>query len=147
MSNSRMSRRATSFKRIPLASRDQSTWLAADEIQISDKDKDRFQRFVPAIRHYLNTGKLAESAELADCTRQTLLDQVARCVTLRPDGKPYGWAGLIANLSVSTEERREPTSVPNGDANKAGAGAFQKFLQEHPKLREVLLELIRKGGK
>lgn len=146
MSSGCPKRGTTSFKRIPLALKDHSTWEAADKIQISDEDKDRYWRFVPAIRHYLDTGKLVESANLADCARQTLLDQVTRCVTLRSDGKPYGWAGLIANLRVSTYTRRAPLPVPNGDANKGGAGAFEKFLQEHPKLREALHDLIRKGG-
>ncbi|MFX6036207.1 hypothetical protein ABTE74_22730, partial [Acinetobacter baumannii] len=56
-----------------------------------------------------------------------------RCLQAHPDGRPYGWRGLVPWLRVRPYRRR--TKIRVDRFGGGAAGALQATLDAHPELR------------
>ncbi|MHA6884515.1 hypothetical protein [Ralstonia pseudosolanacearum] len=64
-----------------------------------------------------------------------------RCLETHPDGRPYGWRGLVPWLRIRPYRRRKKVRVDQFGGG--AAGALQALLDCHPTLREALDARIR----
>lgn len=133
------------FKTIPEDLRDTEKWTKIDVMALSDEDRARVERLMPAVTAYLQNGKLSAAARSAKLGNDALLDQVNRCLTALEDGGVLGWAGLLPYLRIRPYIRTAALPEGAGASNKGSSGAFQRFLREHPKIKTALDEAIRKG--
>lgn len=132
------------FKTMSEDMRNTSAWATVDTSNFEPGDKERIERLQPAIDFYLKHGRLTAAASAARLSTTTFLEQVNRCLTMLPDGTVVGWAGLVANLRLKPYVR--DAALPDGQTDDAGfAGAFGKFLREHPKIKKAVDKAIAKG--
>ncbi|MCE4539651.1 Mu transposase C-terminal domain-containing protein [Pelomonas sp. P7] len=140
-----MSRKRLTFKVIPAEHRDTSRWPKIDTSALSQEDQQRVERLMPAVQSYLDTGRLTAAAASAGICNSALLEQVGRCLTPLADGSVLGWAGLVAQLRVSPYLRSADLPAGAKASQEGAAGAFKRFLAEHPKIKDALDNAIRKG--
>ncbi|MDG0854780.1 hypothetical protein [Roseateles puraquae] len=135
------------FKTVPLAWRDCDLWPKVSVEHMSPLERDRFDRLALALRTYLRTGALAEAAKAGQCSKQTVLDKLNRCLTVDDDGQIAGWRGLLPYVRLSQVPYRR-RDLPSGAraAEQGATGAFEAFLNERPEIRKRLHEAIRYGG-
>jgi len=132
------------FKTMSAEMRDTSGWAPLDTSNFDKDEDDRIKRLQPAVQFYFDHGRLKAAAEAAGVSTTTLLDQVNRCLTVMPDGTVLGWAGLIDNLRIKPYARE--AALPDGQSDEAGyAGAFGKFLRDHPQIKKAVDKAIRRG--
>lgn len=133
------------YKTMPPEWREVSRWATADTTNLEDAELERFERFSRAIAQYLRSGKLNLAAQSAQVSGTALVNALNRCLTTNVDQQIVGWVGLLPGVRLKPYERVEP--LPQGsDAGQRGSpGAFQKFLTEHPDLKERLDKLILRG--
>lgn len=133
------------YKTIPADLRDTKKWAPADTSNFTDEERERFERFSAAIIFYLGGGKLKDAAAAAHVSTTTFLEQLNRCLVAMPDGSVLGWAGLIFNLRIKVYSRDAPLP-DDGSTGEAGyAGAFGKFLLDHPSIKKEIDKAIKRG--
>lgn len=64
-----------------------------------------------------------------------------RCLQPHPDGRVYGWRGLVPHLRIKVYKRSRKVRVDG--FGHAAAGALEALLDRHPDLREQLDARIR----
>jgi len=135
------------FKTVPHEWRDCEAWPSISVDHMDPEERAHFDRHALAIRTYLTRGALAAAAAAGQCTKQTVIDKLNRCLTLDDEGRIAGWRGLqpYVRLSSSPYRRRD---LPAGAraAEQGAAGAFERFLRSHEDIRKRLHEAIRNGG-
>ncbi|MFZ6659044.1 hypothetical protein [Undibacterium sp. TJN19] len=127
---------------------DTSRWRLVDSDALDDKQKERFLNFQAAITAYLETGKISAISEERGISKNNIVRQLNRCVTLAADGKPYGWSALISQLRTGEYERK--AKLPLGRQGSRGnrAGAFRAFIALHPEIKRKIDNLIfKRSGK
>lgn len=137
-----------SAKTLPPDLADTSCWRTVDTDALDEDSRERFIRYRAAIDRYLETGKLGAISSELGLTKNSIIRQLNRCVTVASDGRLYGWAALIPEFRMGTYERR--AAVPTGRVHGGGtrAGAFQAFLAKHPEIRQKIERLVlKRGGK
>lgn len=140
-----MTAKSLTYRTIPPEWRDTSKWREVDVSALDSACAERFHRLSKAVSLYMRGGKLKHAADAAGCSGPTLIDQIRRCLTVQLDGSLFGWAGLIEGLRTKDYQREAP--LPSGDraAARGSAGAFKKFLQDHPSLKKDIDEAIVRG--
>lgn len=135
------------YKTVPHEWRDCETWPAVSVVHMETEERARFDRFALAIRTYMAGGALSAAADAGQCSKQTVIDKLNRCLTLDDEGQIAGWRGLLPFVRLSSKPylRRD---LPAGQraAEKGASGAFEAFLREHEDIRMRLHEAIRNGG-
>ncbi|MGM9480292.1 hypothetical protein ACS5PN_03770 [Roseateles sp. NT4] len=148
-----MKRGGRTFKTLSPELRDTEQWRKVDTTLLDDQDRQRFERYMPAVKAYLSNGALRAAAKSAGVSDDSLLAQVRRCTKRHPEGGIVGWAGLIRGLRLEGYERscplpqgKQPARGKPGGAKGAGnAGAFRRFLDDNFPIKKSLDEVIRKG--
>ncbi|NMF88111.1 hypothetical protein [Aromatoleum petrolei] len=135
------------FKTLPQEYRDITRWRCVDEDALQEEELHRFAALREAITAYVRTGKLSGPSKASGVSEEEIIRQLNRCVTLDLEGQLVGWPALLKFLRIGRYSRATPPPVgPVGTA--AGfAGAFSKFLGDHPQIREQLDDLIKKRSR
>lgn len=135
------------FRTLPPELANTALWRSVDIEALEGAEQQRFIRFYNAITSYLANGKLSIVCRELSLDRHEVIRQLNRCVTLAPDGKPYGWAALLNYNRITAYERKAP--LPNGAQESSGyrTGAFSQFLRDHPEIQQSLHSLVFKRGK
>jgi len=131
-------------KTLPPVLADTSQWRHFDADALNEADRARFLKYQAAIVAYLRTGKIAAISKELDLPRNCIIRQMNRCVTLAADGKPFGWAALIAGYRI--HDYRRTADLPTGRHKSGGtrAGAFHAFMLAHPEIKQKIDNLILK---
>lgn len=99
--------------------------------------------------------KRAVSLYLAGATADTIRQQTSlgskqayrlireRCLETHPDGRPYGWRGLVPWYRIRPYQRRRKVHVDRFGGG--AAGAMQALLDAHPELRRAFDARILAG--
>jgi hypothetical protein len=96
----------------------------------------RFEKFEAAIRKYLAGARVNETCLEFEICRQELHRGLRRCLQEHPDGRIYGWRGLIHYARQKSYVRTKPVT-PHPRTKKGGdTGAFTQFLQRNPDIEE-----------
>jgi|GEM_PF-3281799 len=90
-----------SYATLPEHLRDYTLWPQVDLSQLEAPDRARAENLAAGIVHYLKTGRLKQACALAQCKKETLYEQLARCIESGPDGFTIvGWPALIPHSRV-----------------------------------------------
>ena len=77
---------------------DTSTWATVEENDIrSAKDRAKYKRRRDAVIVFGNTRDGREAARIVGTSERNFRRLWSRCVELAPDGRPWGFRGLIPN--------------------------------------------------
>ncbi|WP_082716579.1 MULTISPECIES: hypothetical protein [Burkholderia] len=121
---------------------DVSQWATPDEGAMDSAQRELYFARKRAISLYLsgaseNTIKQATSLGAKQAYR--LIRE--RCLETHPDGRPYGWRGIVPWLRLKPYRRR--TKVQIDRFGSGGAGALQTLLDCHPDLQQAFESRIR----
>ncbi len=105
------------YKTIPHEWRNCDDWQRVSVDHMEDDERARFDRLAKAIRTYLSNGALRQAAKDGECSKQTVLEKLNRCLTLTEEGAIVGWRGLLSHVRLSSEKYKRG-ELPTG----AGAG-------------------------
>ncbi|MBY0240250.1 MAG: hypothetical protein K2X55_13135 [Burkholderiaceae bacterium] len=134
------------FRTLPPALADTSTWRSVDVTALDAEEQDRFMRLYHALNTYLATGKLQTVCKEQGVDRHEVIRQLNRCVALAADGKPFGWTALLRHCrTVDYQRRRLPPKGKQGAGN--ATGAFHQLLAQYPDIRDKLEQLVFKQMK
>jgi hypothetical protein len=135
------------FKTVPYEWRDCTVWARPSVEHLTVDERARFDRLELAIKTYLESGALKAAAEAGQCSKQTVIDKLNRCLTLNDDGSIVGWRGLLPYERLGSAPYRR-RNLPTGSraAEKGAAGSLETFLCKHEDIRISLHQAIRRGG-
>lgn len=132
-------RSATRFNRrtLPPDLRDTATWPNVDIAALEPEALDRFSRRQRGILAYLSGHPVKDIWLEVGIVRAEVLRFLNRCVRPHPDGRIYGWRGLLPWQRTCDYVR---LASPNGAGGNAGL--FTQFLRDHPEIAGPLDEVI-----
>ncbi|WP_181925944.1 hypothetical protein [Cupriavidus taiwanensis] len=105
-----------------------ATWPTVDEQALSEPQRVTFLARVSAVRLYLNGGDGKHIREKAGISRGQVYRMLTeRCLAPHPDGRIYGWRGLLPHQRIHPYTRTAPLVV-NPWGGRA-AGALQALFQ------------------
>lgn len=73
-----------------------------------------------------------------------LYDMLERCLTRHPDGRIYGFRGLIRYKHIVKYERTKPVAIRSKEGQGGAAGAFSQLLARYPELERFLRREARR---
>lgn len=123
-------------KTLPKELSNHAEWPSVD---LSDQPIDVVQRVTrvkEAITLYLDWAKLEYIHEHCKVNARALLAALNRCVAVAPTGQIWGWAALVPYVRV--KEYRRTVALPADQFSGGNSGAFQLFMDEHPKIRQAV---------
>jgi hypothetical protein len=120
------------------------SWPPVDELALPGERRELYQRRERAIRLYLGGATDAQIKAASAMSRAQVYRLLTeRCLRLHPDGRVYGWRGLLPHSRVKTYERTAPLRI---NAWSGGAAGALQWVFESPagrgfedKLRERIL--------
>lgn len=127
--------RARRMLRIPMAG-----WPTLD---LSGFDKDirtEAENRARALRLYEQGIPLATIAHTTGLRRQQLSRLLARCQTIAPDGRIYGYRALLPGTRVKPYTRSAPVVHARGDGSGGCAGALTRLFEQYPGLERFILD-------
>ena len=114
------------------AAREPGSWPPVNPSALDAAKRERFRRRKRALELYLDTDlPVAEVVRRSQLSGSELRRLVRRAFTALPDGTPVGWLACLPGHRVKRYERTAPAVL-------GGAGSFERFLTDHPALREAL---------
>lgn len=123
---------------------DTSQWPTPDEGALEGNRRALYFARKLAVELYLSgatTCVLKQQTSLGAKQAYRLIRE--RCLETHPDGRPYGWRGLVPWFRVKPYRRRVKIEVDQ--FGKGAVGAMQALLDCHPDLREAFDARIRAG--
>lgn len=111
------------------------TWPEVCPTTLDGEVCTRFTSLRRALIRYIDGDKVKEIEADEGYFCEELIRALNRCITLRPDGRLVGWAGLLLGVRLRRPVRVKPLS-PNGRNGKAGlTGACDLFMRTHTELK------------
>lgn len=123
---------------------DTSTWRTVDIEALDPAEQTHFARCRAAIEAYLRSGRSTAISNELGVARTEIIRQLNRCVTLAPDGKPFGWAALIPGFRVAIYSRKAELPEGRKMAVTGASGGFRAFLLDNPTIKQKIDNLIFK---
>jgi len=93
-----------------------------------------------AVRLYEQGTPLDSIARMTGLQRQQVSRLFARCQTVAPDGKIYGYRALVPGTRIKPYTRSAPVIHARGDGSGGCAGAFTNLLKRYPGLERFILD-------
>lgn len=119
---------------------DLACWPGVDARQLPAEQQDLYRRRETAITRYAAKESTKDIA-LATGIPATELPRLARrCLRVHPDGRLFGFRGLVPYLRVARYERLKPVE---GVEASGRAGAFTQLLERHPALEALILKELK----
>lgn len=115
--------------------------------EMSDDDRDVFQRRKSAIYLYLDGAPQNEIFEVTRISSNELHRLIQRCTELAKDGVVWGERALIPHYRINGYTRIEPIAHHLPEHRAGYAGALGQLLKKFPSLQKTLLDKILKQGK
>lgn len=131
---------------IPVELRDWSVWPIVDDLSLDDEERKAYQCREKAIRYFVDNPemRIADICRATGVSTSTLYRLFERCCEKHPDGRIYGFRGLIRYQRVARYSRTKPI-VRSGVKEKGGAaGAFSMLLDRYPSLEDFLVKELKR---
>jgi putative transposase len=125
---------------LPPVLADLSTWPAVDPGALSPTNQRRFADRARAMVLAIERPDVspAEIQRLTGVWRHELVRLLGRCLEMAPDGRIYGYRGLLPWKHVRVQQRRQVV-LPSEPSGRGGAaGAFVQLLRAHPNIQRWL---------
>lgn len=110
----------------------------------SQEKRERFCRLQLAIRAYVSGEPVNKICQTFRVSRQELHRVLQRCLSQHPDGRIYGWRGIIKHARHKKYARTKPVKSHSRSKRSGDAGAFSQLLDRYPDLAEGIQKLLFK---
>lgn len=125
---------------LSIGQRDQELWLEVGISGMEDEERVQFLKRKEAIDLYVANEKSHEEIHsLTGINRREINRLYTRCISLDPNGIPWGYRGLIPNKKIKKYELN-PLSKKINDSRKTGE--FSLLLDKYPKIRDEIENLF-----
>lgn len=131
-----------SERRICGKSIDLSDWPTFDEATLVGAQQERYFARKYAVTLYLRGASyetLAKSTSLSGNQIYRLISE--RCLAIHPDGREYGWRGLVPYARIRPYRRTKKVCIDQ--FGSGGVGALESTLNAYPALRHAFEKRIR----
>ncbi|MEX5684627.1 hypothetical protein [Pseudomonas silesiensis] len=119
-------------------------WEDVREDLLDAEDAATFKHRKQAVTRYL-TGEPLEQINVATGVGGNFLRKIInRCLTIAPDGLPYGYRALIKNRSIKDYVRNKKECLSSGSKNSGMAGILGQTFHRYAELQEALDAYILK---
>jgi hypothetical protein len=112
-----------------------------DELSLGEEDRTAFLCRHEAIQRYLAGASLNSIKAATGISGTVLYRQLARALTVHPDGRIWGMRALIPRVRVSGAPYGAQSGRTDMDAR---AGAFARLLRNHPELDQLIRAYVLK---
>ncbi|MFL9869740.1 hypothetical protein PQR67_36725 [Paraburkholderia fungorum] len=124
---------------------DTAQWATPDEGALEGDRRVLYLARKQAVRLYLSGATADTIKKLTSLgSKQAYRLIRERCLETHPDGRPYGWRGLVPWFRVNPYRRRKKVHVDQ--FGSGAAGAMQALLECLPDLRDAFDKRIRASG-
>ena len=117
---------------------DLSRWASVDVNALDEKARRGYQQRAMAVELYATGISIDDVEKKTNVDRRVLYRVIERAVRAHPDGRPWGFRALIPGSHTKAYERRKASNSIGAGL----AGAFSQLLEKHPKLEQLVRELI-----
>jgi putative transposase len=118
--------------------RDTSTWDQPQDDQIPEKDRAAYVNKRDAIVAYLSGASFREIFASFKLTKSEIYRMLDRCLTVRPDGRMFGFNSLVRGTTVTPYTRKQPLDPALSAQRRGLAGAFMQLVAEYPVLERYI---------
>ncbi|HHM7706095.1 TPA: integrase [Pseudomonas aeruginosa] len=126
---------------------DCDAWRSIDVELIPEYLRERTENRIKAIRAFLKEGaSLGEIEDKYGINRVSLYRIIDKCLSLDSDGIATGYKGAIPYRRTSPQKYRREKQLGSSlsSERKGDAGAFSKFIDDHPDIKVWLDKAARK---
>lgn len=125
---------------IPESIADLASWPTVDKSALDPNAAETYARQDEAVRLFVEEKGLPLNgiAKRTGVHREQLYRLLERCVRKHPDGRIYGFRGLIPYKHIKEYERRKKVKPSKPRGRGGSAGALQKLLNRVPKTAKWL---------
>lgn len=114
---------------------------------VDDEKKSVYEARKGAIIDYLDGKSFAQIKKDHKVPKSEVYRVLARCLTVKPDGKIYGFFGAVPGQSVVSYVRRAAIDPTLAKSSRGLAGAFLQLMSENDDLRlYVERKALKNGG-
>src|SRR5689334_15941254 len=103
-------------------SKDVGVWPSVNPTEWSEKKQRRFKRLESAISAYISGEPVKKICRTFQVSRQELRRLLQRCLSQHPDGRIYGWRGLVKNARHKKYARTKPVKAHSRSKRSGDAG-------------------------
>lgn len=115
---------------------DATQWATPDVGALTDEDRAQYFARRHAVLLYMAGASFQRIKELTSLGGKQAYRLIReRCVEIHPDGRPYGWRGLLRYLRIKPYKRKSTVRVDS--FGYGAAGALQLVLDTHPELHKA----------
>jgi putative transposase len=100
--------------------------------------RDEYRRREGAIRAYLKGEAIAQVEKRFAIDRRQIYHLLNRCVAQHPDGRVFGFRGLLPFVRVRGYSRRTPVASRTRRSKAGAAGAMSALLSRHQELADFV---------
>jgi AraC-like DNA-binding protein len=131
---------------IPVELRDWSVWPIVDDLSLDDEQRKAYQCREKAIRYFVGNPemRIADICRATGVSTSTLYRLFERCCEKHPDGRIYGFRGLIRYQRVARYSRTKPIARSGVKEKGGAAGAFSMLLDRYPSLEVFLVKELKR---
>lgn len=115
-----------------------ANWEHVDERSMTPDREETFRKRKNAIEAYMRGVSTAALKESWGFSRSHVTALINRCLTQHPDGKLWGWRGVVPHIRVTEWTRRTPP--PTGPDDQSGRAGVLQWLFASPGHQKSALE-------
>jgi putative transposase len=123
------------------------TWPQVCVEALTDDQRQIYENKAKAVRLYLANVRAVEIREITGVSCSYLARLARRCFETHPDGRIYGFRGLLPYVRLKEYERTAPENIRFLGSKGGLSGMLTKLLRQYPKLEEALVNSIRQTAK
>ena len=125
---------------------DVSAWPTVAYTEFDQATRNMFEKRQQAILRYVAGESIREIEKSAGINRRQLYRWLERAQEQHPDGRPFGFRGLIRYMRIADYERVRDVQVHGERGSRGAAGALAQLFERYPALAGWLLLQVNVAG-
>jgi putative transposase len=126
---------------------DVSAWPTVAYTEFDPALRARFEKRQQAILRYIDGESIRAIEKSIGINRRQLYRWLERAQAQHPDGRPFGFRGLLPFIRIAEYERLSAIQVQGERGSRGTAGALAQLFERHPALAGwLLLQVKRRKG-
>ncbi len=118
-------------------------WPAVALTALPDDKRAAYLQREEAVNRYLAGDTLTAIETTTGIARQQLYNLLRRCLAKHPDGRIYGFRGLIHYSRIKDYDRYAPVSSGHSGRRGGASGAMTQLLDRFPALRSLIAQHLQ----
>ena len=118
-------------------------WPAIALTALADDKRAAYMQREDAVNRYLAGDTLTVIENTTGVARQQLYNLLRRCLAKHPDGRIFGFRGLVHYGRIKQYDRHKPVSPGRSRQTGGASGAMTQLLDRFPSLRALIKQEIQ----